>query len=261
LKRKTLSQKVRFEVFKRDSFKCQYCGASAPDAILRCDHIEPVSKGGDNRITNLITACQDCNSGKGATRIEDHSVVEKVREHLGDLQAHKSQIEMMLKWQKSLSSKEQMEERAVAKFWNEKTGTTLNPSGLKSVRSLLSKYKFQEVISAVDKASGYICESGDRIAIEASAVIAFSKLKSICSLTRQDAIDPGIKDAFYVRAIIRNRFGLSDCDKRLILPAIRSAVSDLGLDDVKTAAKTCISLMHFRRIINDSTKPTKEYCV
>jgi len=30
-KRKSLSKKVRFEVFKRDSFQCQYCGASAPD--------------------------------------------------------------------------------------------------------------------------------------------------------------------------------------------------------------------------------------
>ena len=31
-KRKTISKKTRFEVFKRDSFKCQYCGASAPEA-------------------------------------------------------------------------------------------------------------------------------------------------------------------------------------------------------------------------------------
>lgn len=40
-KRKGLSPKVRFEVFKRDSFKCQYCGRSAPDVMLRADHIEP----------------------------------------------------------------------------------------------------------------------------------------------------------------------------------------------------------------------------
>ena len=45
-KRKTISKKTRFEVFKRDSFKCQYCGASAPEAILVVDHIDPFSKGG-----------------------------------------------------------------------------------------------------------------------------------------------------------------------------------------------------------------------
>ena len=29
-KRQAISKTVRFEVFKRDKFKCQYCGASAP---------------------------------------------------------------------------------------------------------------------------------------------------------------------------------------------------------------------------------------
>ncbi len=53
-KRKAISKKVRFEVFKRDSFTCQYCGAKAPDVVLNCDHIEPVSKGGTNKLLNLI---------------------------------------------------------------------------------------------------------------------------------------------------------------------------------------------------------------
>jgi 5-methylcytosine-specific restriction endonuclease McrA len=45
-KRKGLSQTIRFEVFKRDAFKCQYCGKSAPEVTLEVDHIIPVSKGG-----------------------------------------------------------------------------------------------------------------------------------------------------------------------------------------------------------------------
>ena len=63
-KRKGISKSTRFEVFKRDSFTCQYCGKSAPDVVLEVDHINPVSKGGDNDISNLITACFDCNRGK-----------------------------------------------------------------------------------------------------------------------------------------------------------------------------------------------------
>ena len=42
--RKAISKKLRFEVFKRDSFTCQYCGKSAPDVILHVDHILPVKK-------------------------------------------------------------------------------------------------------------------------------------------------------------------------------------------------------------------------
>ena len=64
--RKNLSKKVRFDVFKRDGFKCQYCGAHPPEAVLEVDHIKPVALGGGNDIDNLVAACFDCNRGKGA---------------------------------------------------------------------------------------------------------------------------------------------------------------------------------------------------
>lgn len=38
--KKSLTKKIRFEVFKRDSFKCQYCGAAAPDVMLEVDQLE-----------------------------------------------------------------------------------------------------------------------------------------------------------------------------------------------------------------------------
>lgn len=48
-KREPLSKGIRFEVFKRDNFTCQYCGAKAPDVILEVDHINPVKLGGKFR--------------------------------------------------------------------------------------------------------------------------------------------------------------------------------------------------------------------
>lgn len=65
-KRKSLSMKTRFEVFKRDGFACQYCGCHPPGVLLHVDHIKPVASGGTNDIDNLVTACQPCNAGKGA---------------------------------------------------------------------------------------------------------------------------------------------------------------------------------------------------
>ncbi len=64
--RKPISQKVRFGIFKRDLFVCQYCGKTPPAVVLEVDHIVPVSKGGANDTDNLLTACFDCNRGKGA---------------------------------------------------------------------------------------------------------------------------------------------------------------------------------------------------
>ena len=78
-KRPALSQSLRFEVFKRDNFTCQYCGAKAPESIIEVDHINPVSKGGDNSLLNLVTACKTCNRGKRDKKLSDVSEVEKQR--------------------------------------------------------------------------------------------------------------------------------------------------------------------------------------
>lgn len=59
-----ISKKLRFEVFKRDLFCCQYCGKTPPAVCLEADHIIPVSKKGKDVIDNLITSCFDCNRGK-----------------------------------------------------------------------------------------------------------------------------------------------------------------------------------------------------
>lgn len=52
----------RQNIFKRDNGVCQYCGINKS---LTIDHIIPRSKGGKSTWTNLITACQNCNSKKG----------------------------------------------------------------------------------------------------------------------------------------------------------------------------------------------------
>ena len=56
---------VRFNVMKRDNYRCQICGRSANDgAVLEIDHKVPRAKGGKNNIDNLWTLCFDCNRGK-----------------------------------------------------------------------------------------------------------------------------------------------------------------------------------------------------
>lgn len=62
------SMKLRFEILKRDNFKCSACGASPatdPTVQLHIDHIMPWSKGGETTKDNLQTLCSTCNFGKG----------------------------------------------------------------------------------------------------------------------------------------------------------------------------------------------------
>lgn len=48
--------------------KCAYCGA---ETKLTADHIYPLSKGGVNKISNIIPVCQSCNSSKHAHTLKD----------------------------------------------------------------------------------------------------------------------------------------------------------------------------------------------
>ena len=62
-----VSKRLRYEVLRRDNFTCRYCGAFAPVAVLHVDHVMPKKLGGRDIAGNLVTACQDCNSGKSAS--------------------------------------------------------------------------------------------------------------------------------------------------------------------------------------------------
>jgi hypothetical protein len=68
-KRSQIPQGVRFDVFRRDNFTCVYCGGQSPDVTLECDHKVAVANGGTDDMNNLVTACWDCNRGKGTKRV------------------------------------------------------------------------------------------------------------------------------------------------------------------------------------------------
>ena len=60
-----ISKRLRYEVLRRDSFACYYCGATPPDVKLVVDAVVPEALGGSHKDpANLVTACEPCNSGK-----------------------------------------------------------------------------------------------------------------------------------------------------------------------------------------------------
>jgi 5-methylcytosine-specific restriction endonuclease McrA len=55
-------------LFARDHYRCQYCGRTnaelKPRQSLTRDHVVPISRGGNNEWTNVVTACSPCNTRK-----------------------------------------------------------------------------------------------------------------------------------------------------------------------------------------------------
>jgi hypothetical protein len=52
-------------LFKRDANLCLYCGAHFRTSELTRDHVTPLSQGGRDAWTNVVTACRRCNNHKG----------------------------------------------------------------------------------------------------------------------------------------------------------------------------------------------------
>lgn len=75
-----LSKGLRYEVFKRDNFRCVFCGASKDDVIegrnvvLNADHIIPVSRGGTDTLDNLQTLCMVCNASKSDLILQNPNI-------------------------------------------------------------------------------------------------------------------------------------------------------------------------------------------
>ena len=57
-------------LFRRDQNICAYCGNDFSSKDLSRDHIMPVSKGGPDIWTNVVTACTSCNKRKDNKTLE-----------------------------------------------------------------------------------------------------------------------------------------------------------------------------------------------
>ncbi|XP_010276405.1 PREDICTED: uncharacterized protein LOC104611160 [Nelumbo nucifera] len=69
VKRRRIRQSLsRKNIFYRDIFTCQYCSSRES---LTIDHVLPVSRGGEWKWENLVTACARCNSRKGQKTLEE----------------------------------------------------------------------------------------------------------------------------------------------------------------------------------------------
>lgn len=147
-----ISKKLRFDVFKRDGFACMYCGAHPPAVLLEVDHIHPVAEGGTNDIDNLVTACENCNRGKGAALLTNvpQSLAEKA-EMVAEREAQLAAYYEILKGAKDRRDHEMWE---IAEIFMERWGEkSMLRSDLSSISMFLKRLDFFEVQEAMEIAT------------------------------------------------------------------------------------------------------------
>jgi hypothetical protein len=252
--RKAVSKRTRFEVFKRDSFTCQYCGGAAPDVILQVDHIVPVAAGGSSGLTNLVTACVDCNSGKSSKTLEDGAAVKIAKRQLDVLNERREQIEMMAKWKIGLETGDDLAVRKAAEYWESKTpGFHLLPSGLLAVRKLIRRFGLAAVLEAIPTAAdGYLRYADVKpTPTKESVDLAFEKIGGVCFCTAKTKSDPDLPQLYAIRAALRRRCGyFVDWQAMKWLVAARDAGN--SVDTLRSTCAGCRTWTDFRRAIEDT---------
>lgn len=148
--RKTLSKKTRFDVFKRDQFTCQYCGQTPPKVILEIDHIRPVSQGGDDSKDNLITACFDCNRGKGAEALT--AIPQTILEKAEVLAEKEEQIKAFEKLQKAKRRRIERSIDAVEKIFCDVFNQVFSDHFRRSVGHFIDQLGEEKTCWAMDRA-------------------------------------------------------------------------------------------------------------
>jgi len=149
--RKAISKKARFEIFKRDGFTCQYCGAHPPKAILHVDHIVPVAEGGGNEDTNLVTSCDHCNLGKGAVSLA--AVPQSLSDRAAQVQEREAQLKGYSQAMAAVRDRVERDSWEVAEIFTDhfrKDG--IRRDWLASITNFIEKIGDHECIRAMERA-------------------------------------------------------------------------------------------------------------
>ena len=240
-------------MFKRDSFTCQYCGAKAPDVILQCDHIKPVVDGGTNDILNLVTACLDCNAGKGPRVLSDQSTLTKQVDQLAELQARREQLEMMIEWRAELAKLDDTVVDRLAAHWSGLCEDTvsLTPTGTDKMRRMLKDFGVDQTMVAMGEAiRSYAKRDEEHKFTKESLDVAFDTMPRVAKVMKASESKPYLPRLFYIRGILRNR--LSYINERALMDLMEAAVlNGADIDSMEALAKRVSSWTAFRSALED----------
>jgi hypothetical protein len=218
-KRKALTKKARFEVFKRDSFTCQYCGKKAPEVVLHVDHVHPVSKGGSNDILNLVTSCEYCNAGKSDRTLDDSAAVSKRMGQAATLQAKREQIEMISEWQRGLVDLDEISLKEALSYYSTLVpGWSLNETGASKIRRYISKHGLADVMAAFRaSAASHVRFDETGKATQESSAIVFRVAENALKYKAYNEKDPVGGALRYIGGIARNRFSWCPVNHRQVI--------------------------------------------
>lgn len=160
-----VSKRLRFEILRRDGFKCRYCGTVAAERELRVDHVIPEALGGSSDPSNLATSCDPCNNGKSSAAPDAPIVDEVANDALRWSQA----MQRAARWKEEELTKERRLDEKFLDLWrgwemkDDQRGVPLDDDWSAAVRRLrvagLTEPMFAEAVTIAMRARGVLPEN------------------------------------------------------------------------------------------------------
>jgi hypothetical protein len=167
----SIGVKVRLEILKRDRFTCSYCGAHPPDVLLEIDHVIPKAAGGSDDPENLVTACWDCNRGKGDRLLDEGGHPTVSAKTVAQMEERLEQAKAYVELLNQLSNVASVMVDRVTEEWARAFGATIveRPDGAvynlsgggswpkeATIRQFLRELDLEEILGAIDTSASRV---------------------------------------------------------------------------------------------------------
>lgn len=240
-KQSKVSKRTRFEVFKRDRFTCQYCGAKAPDVVLHVDHIDPISRGGSRDIVNLITACVGCNAGKSNVPLSDATAIKKQQKQLEVLAERREQLQMLVEWRDGMASIEDEKVELLVDRVNDRLKVfpgRLNATGEAMVKTWLVKFGLECTLHGIAQAF----ESSNAEAL-------LTQMAQFSAAARKVEREPELREYWSIRALLRARCFRYGPEWAPVEAMRKSFRAGFAIADLRSAASSASDYDEFLSLI------------
>ena len=215
--------------------------------MLEVDHVAPIASGGNNDIFNYVTSCFDCNRGKGKRKLSDKTEIQKQKQALNEINEKRQQLKMLIKWKEELSKLNNEALSYAEHQFGSMTGGALTQTGKDALLKWITKFGLESVLEAITvSCEKFNCAGVDDIRNKSAA---FDYIPRVCTVIKKTNENPLLKDAYYIRAIIKNRMY---CDQPKTLKALLSLLEDgVSKNELKDIASSSKNWTAFKKELLD----------
>ena len=199
-------KRIKFEVFEKDSFKCQVCGAAAPNVTLTLHRLQN-NQQAENWLDPafLTTFCESCQRKNGSQ--ESANTGNNGHLSLNALEERLDQLKMLINWRKGMIKIRKRQLASLVEFWQELVPSIfLSEVHKKTLLSCISKYSSDDIKEAMRLAvQEFIVVHQDGSIARDSFQMAFANIPEICYRKTKMSKTREAEELYHIHDILEER--------------------------------------------------------